>query len=233
MTPASRASTPPDRIRWMFDGIADRYDLLNSLLSLGQHRAWKERAADACRLRPGALVLDVCTGTGDIALALVRRGARAVALDFARRMMHIGRAKAQGKPVAFVCGDALLLPFADDAFDAATVGFSLRNVASVAKLLAEMVRVVRPGGWVVSLETSQPPRLVVRALYRLYLEITVGLTPLLSQGSAYRHLLRTIVAFPGAQEIAERFREAGLEEVSVSPLLLGAAAIHAGRVPAA
>ena len=218
-------------VRRLFGRIARRYDLLNSLLSLGQHLRWKRLAASACQAGRGSLLVDVCSGTADIALAQARGGGRAVAVDFSAPMLAVGRRKAEGQPVQFVLGDALHLPFPDDTFDAATAGFSLRNVASVPRLLGEMARVVRPGGWVVSLETSQPPWRLVRALYRGYLGVVVWLAPLLSDGPAYRWLLRTVVAFSTAEEVAEQFRGAGLREVQFSRLLLGAAAIHAGRVP--
>jgi len=215
----------------MFSRIAARYDLLNALLSLGQHRRWKALAARACRVPTGGLALDVCCGTGDIALALVHLGASAVALDFSPPMLAVARRKARGHPVAFLQADALSLPFPDNTFDAAAVGFSLRNVASIPRLLSEMARVVRPGGWIVSLETSQPPSRALRAIYRAYLELVSSLTPLLSEGAAYRYLLRTILAFPPAGQIAQQFRAAGLADVSFTPLLFGAAALHTGRVP--
>lgn len=222
----------PDCIRCMFGRIARRYDLLNSLLSLGRHRRWKRLAARACRLPPGGLALDVCAGTADIALALADLAGSAVALDFSAPMLALARRKAAGRPVTLVQADALHLPFLDGTFHAAAVGFSLRNVASVPRLLSEMARVVRPGGWVVSLETSQPTCAALRALYRAYLEIMVLLSTVLSEGPAYRHLLRTIIAFPPADRVADLFRRAGLRDVSYRLLAFGAAALHAGRVPA-
>jgi len=214
----------------MFGRIAHRYDLLNFLISLGQNHRWKDRAAQACQVPPGGLALDVCAGTADIALALERRGARAAALDFAREMLTVGKRKARGRFVMFVQGDALALPFPDSTFEAAVVGFSLRNVASVLRLLCEMRRVVRPGGRVVSLETSQPPFRFVRALYRAYLKVAISLAPLLSEGSAYGYLAGSILTFPAAEEIADVFRAAGLREVSFQRLLFGVVAIHSGRV---
>jgi demethylmenaquinone methyltransferase/2-methoxy-6-polyprenyl-1,4-benzoquinol methylase len=215
----------------MFGRIARRYDLLNTLLSLGQHRRWKRLAAQACQVPPGGLALDLCCGTADIALALTRRRARAAALDFSRPMLDVGRRKSRGQPISFLQADALSLPFPDDTFHAAAIGFSLRSVASIPRLLAEMARVVRPGGWIVSLETSQPPSRLLRAIYRVYLAAAVAPAPLLPGGSAYRYLLRTILAFSPAERIADLFRAAGLTGVSYRLLLFGAAAIHTGRVP--
>lgn len=223
-------TAPREQVRRMFGRIAGRYDLVNDLISLAQHRRWKRLAAQACRLSPGGRVLDVCAGTADIALAAAAHGARAVALDFSPEMVAIGVAKARGKPVAFVRGDALDLPFRDGSFDAAAVGFSLRNVASVPQLLREMRRVVRPGGRVVSLETSQPRCRAVRALYHLYLRCAVSLAPLVSEGPAYRYLAGTIFAFAGSEEIAALFRAAGLRDVGFTALALGAVALHVGRV---
>lgn len=222
-------SVSPGQIRRMFGRVAARYDLINALITLGQNHRWKNLAANTCRVPVGALALDVCAGTADISLALARRGARAVALDFSSEMLALGQRKSRGKPIAFVLGDALQLPFPDRTFEAAVVGFSLRNVASLPQLLAEMRRVVKPGGWVVSLETSQPPSRLVRALYRLYLSITISFTPLLSEGSAYGYLASSILAFPPAEEVAAAFRAAGLTDVSFQLQLLGVVAVHAGR----
>lgn len=215
----------------MFDRIAPRYDLVNSLLSLGQHRRWKARAARLCQVPPGGRALDVCAGTGDIALALSRLGAEVVALDFAPHMLARAQERRGRQRLALVQGDALALPFRDASFEAAAVGFSLRNVFSLPGLLAEMRRVVRPGGWVVSLETSQPSSRLVQRIYHQYLRLAVSFAPLLSVGSAYRYLAQTIFAFPPADEVAGLFRAAGLEEVSHQALLLGVVAIHRGRVP--
>ncbi len=222
----------------MFGRIAGRYDLLNSLISLGQHRRWKDLTALACRPASGRLVLDVCAGTADIAIAAARRGSKAVALDFSLPMLRLGRRKARGLPVAFVEADALRLPFCDDTFCAATIGFSLRNIAaptgdmaSIAALISELSRVVRPGGWVVSLETSQPPSRIARSAYHAYLRLAVALSPLLSEGGAYRYLLRTVTEFPPADRVADLFRAAGLRDVGYTHLLLGAAAVHTGRAP--
>lgn len=224
--------TSPAATRGIFDRIARRYDLLTALLSLGQHARWKRLAAEACRLPPEGMALDVCAGTGDIGLDIERRGGQAVALDFSGSMLRMARGRKRRRRLAVVQADALCLPFARDAFHAAVVGFGLRYAASVPALLSEMARVVRPGGWVVSLETSQPTSLLVRVPYRLYLELVITVAGLFSQRAAYRYLLRTIVAFSPADWVAERFREAGLEDIVTTPLLLGAAAIHAGRVPA-
>lgn len=213
----------------MFDRIAGRYDLLNSLISLGQHRRWKRLTAAAAALSAGELALDVATGTGDIAFALAEADARVVGLDFAAGMLALARRRGRGRPVWLVRGDALRLPFPDDTFAAATIGFTLRNLTSRALLLAELARVTRPGGRVVVLETSQPPCALLRALYHGYLRAATSLAPLLSEGAAYRHLARTVIAFPPAEEIAGEFRAAGLQNVSFRRLLFGTVALHVGE----
>ncbi len=223
----------PDQIRRMFDRVAHRYDLVNSLISLGLHRRWRRCAAAAARLPAGGLALDVCAGTGDIAIALVRRGGRAVALDFAPEMIAVGRRKAASLGVRYVRADALLLPLPDHTFDAATIGFSLRNLASRARLFAELARVVKPGGRVVSLETSQPPNRLVRAIYRLYLAVMMSFAGAISDGSAYRHLAGTIASFPPAEVIADEMTAAGLGKVTFRRLVLGTVAMHVGIVKTA
>jgi len=216
----------------MFSRISARYDLLNAFISLGLNRRWKDLTARACRVPSGGLALDVCAGSADIALALERRGARVVALDFSREMLLVARRKVRDRPIWIVEGDALQLPFPNRTFDAAAVGFSLRNIESLPRLLAEMARVVRPGGWVVSLETSQPPARALRLIYHAYLRLAISFTPLLSHGSAYRYLARSIFVFPPAEEIAQAFRAAGLRQVSFTRLLFGVVAIHRGQVGA-
>jgi demethylmenaquinone methyltransferase/2-methoxy-6-polyprenyl-1,4-benzoquinol methylase len=223
----------PAQVRQMFDRIARHYNLINFLISLGQQQRWKRLVAELAQAPPGGLALDVCAGTGDIARALARLGARVVALDFSREMMAIGARRAVGLPISYVQGDALALPFPDHALVAATIGFSLRNVAPRAQLFAEMSRVVRPGGRIVILETSQPPMRAVRAIFRAHITLASFLAPVLTSGAAYRYLARTIIAFPDADAIAAEMRAAGLEEVSYRRLMFGAVAVHVGRVQGA
>ena len=225
-------SPEPPAIRGLFDRIAGRYDLLNSLLSFGLHHHWKRIAAVAAAVPPGALALDVATGTGDIARALAARGAGAVGLDFSRPMLAVARRRTAGANTRFVLGDALRLPFPDDTFAAATIGFTLRNVASRPRLFSEMARVTGPGGRVLALETSQPPHHLVRAAYHAYLRAATAAAPLLSDGPAYRHLADSVIAFPGAEEIAEELRAAGLRNVQFRRLFLGVLAVHIGEVAA-
>lgn len=215
----------------MFDGIAGRYDLLNTLISLGLHKRWKRAAAKIASVPPDGLALDVCAGTGDIAVALAERGARAVCVDFSQEMIARGRARTARLRISYVQGDALLLPFPDDAFDAATIGFSLRNVSSRPRLFAEMARVVRPGGTVVALEASRPANSMVRVCHRAYLTLAAAAAGLIADRDAYRYLAASILSFPSPEEVAGEMAEAGLAEVCVRRFALGAAALYWGVKP--
>ncbi len=214
----------------MFDDIAGRYDLLNTLISLGLHKRWKRAAAQRAAVPPGGLALDVCAGTGDVAAALLERGARVVCVDFSREMIARGRRRVRAP---YVLGDALLLPFPDAAFDAAVIAFSLRNVSSRAKLFSEMARVVRPGGVVVALEASRPRNPVLRIAHRFYLGLATAAAGLFSQRDAYRYLAGSILSFPPPEEVAREMREAGLTEVGVRSFALGAAVLYSGVKPPA
>ncbi len=218
----------PPRIRAMFDRISPRYDLLNHLLSLNADVLWRRRAAALCA---GARrVLDVCTGTGDLALEVRRRsGARVAGADFSRRMLRIGRRKAAGA-VGFLAADAARLPFRDGAFDACTAAFGLRNVADPARGIAEMARVVRPGGRVVILEFALPPHPLLRGGYLFYFDRILPCLGRMISGSAdaYRHLPDSVRGWPPPPELAAMMSRAGLRGVSFELLTGGIAALHSG-----
>ena len=218
----------------MFARIVQSYDLMNTLMTFGLDRSWRDAAADATLLRPGGLALDVACGTGELAFALVRAGARlAIGLDFTPEMLEAARAK-EDRPGAtrtlFVAGDALHLPFPNDAFDAATVGFGLRNFADLPRALAELRRVVKPGGRVVSLEMTHTPFPVVALLFWPYFHLLVPLIGRLVSGDpgAYRYLPASVGSFPSASELARLMHTAGLREVRYRYLGLGTVAIHVG-----
>jgi demethylmenaquinone methyltransferase/2-methoxy-6-polyprenyl-1,4-benzoquinol methylase len=226
---------PAGEVRAMFDRIAPRYDLLNRVMTAGLDGRWRETAAAAADVAAGGSALDVCTGTGDLALALARRvtpSGRVVGLDFAERMLARARAKAAAAatPVEFVRGDALALPFADDAFDAATVAFGIRNVADLDAGIAEMARVVRPGGRVVILEITTPGHL--RPFYDLWFDRLVPqLGRLLGRdGAAYTYLPASVKRFPEARPLAARMAAAGLHDVRWQLFAGGIVALHYGRV---
>ncbi len=220
----------------MFDRIAPRYDLLNRVMTAGLDGRWREAAAAAADVAAGGSAIDVCTGTGDLALALQRRvtsTGRVLGVDFAENMLEIAREKAAARSqgVEFVAGDALALPAGDDSFDAATVAFGIRNVSDLDAALAEMARVVRPGGKVVILEITTPRRL--RGFYHAWFDRVV---PLLGrvlgrERDAYGYLPASVRRFPEPPELARRMSAAGLQDIRWRPFAAGIVALHHGRVP--
>jgi demethylmenaquinone methyltransferase / 2-methoxy-6-polyprenyl-1,4-benzoquinol methylase len=219
----------------MFDRIAPRYDLLNRAMTAGFDGRWRRAAAAAADLAAGDRALDCCTGTGDLAFELADRvtsSGQVVGLDFAERMLALAREKAaaRGAPVEFTAGDALALPFPDDGFDAATVAFGIRNVSDLDRGLAEMSRVVRPGGRVVILEITTPRRL--RRFYELWFERAVPrLGRLLGRdGAAYSYLPASVRRFPEPPALAARMAAAGLTDVRWRLFAGGIVALHHGRV---
>ncbi len=222
----------------MFDGIAARYDLLNRLISLGLDRGWRRALVEALAPAAPARVLDLATGTGDVALALARRfaGARVFGLDPSPRMLALAPAKVARAGVAARCrwllGDAQRLPFPARSFDGVTIAFGIRNVPDRDAALAEMARVTRPGGVVAVLELSEPRRGLLAPLARLHVHRLVpGLGALLSGSREYAYLARSIAAFPAPEEFAARLEAAGLEAVAARPLTFGTVHLYTGRVP--
>jgi len=216
----------PQAVRKAFGRIARRYDLLNTLLSLGLHKAWRRRAAALCG--EGRWALDVCVGTGDLSRRLARRFRRVVGVDFSRPMLQVAQRRGGA---ALIEGDALALPFGDDAFDCAVIGFSLRNVADLGALFREMARVVRPGGRVVSLELTRPPGPLLGWAHRWYVGAVVPAVGALVDREAYRHLAETVGAFPEPEAIAAIMAESGLREVRIQRLSGGIVTIHVAVVP--
>jgi demethylmenaquinone methyltransferase/2-methoxy-6-polyprenyl-1,4-benzoquinol methylase len=220
----------------MFDGIAGRYDLMNSVMTAGMHHRWRERAADLARLRPGQSALDVCCGTGDLALELAQRvtpGGRVVGLDFSEPMLELAREKSEdaGVPVRWVQGNALELPFPDGEFDACTVGFGVRNVVDLDRGIAEMARVVRPGGRVVILEITTPQRPPLSWFYAVWFDRIVPLLGTVAgDRDAYTYLPDSVRRFPPARELAAVMHRAGLHDVRYLILAGGIIAIHSGTV---
>lgn len=224
-------------VRRMFDRIVPRYDLMNRVMTGGRDEVWRKMVAKrAVAVDPSAIVLDVATGTGDLAFAIRRAGAASVVgVDFSREMIAAAHRKAGRKDdaTAFLVADALYLPFADETFDACTVSFGLRNMADYDAALTEMTRILRPGGTFVCLEMTPFRRPIVGPLFRVYFDRLVPLVGGLLSGnlSAYRYLPRSVEAFPPAHELAERMRAIGLDDVEYSLLGLGAVAIHSGTRP--
>lgn len=236
MSSAAPGRLPAEAVREMFDRIAPRYDLLNRVMSARQDVRWRGAAAAAADLAAGERALDVCTGTGDLAFALADRvtpRGEVVGVDFSEAMLALARRKAAARPggIRFAAADALALPFPDGSFDASTVAFGIRNVTDLDAGLAEMARVVRPGGRVVVLEITTPSRM--RAFYALWLDrIVPRLGRLLArERSAYGYLPASVRRFPAPPELAARMAAAGLADVRWRPFAGGVVALHHGRVP--
>lgn len=218
----------PDEVAAMFDGVARRYDITNTLLSMGQDHRWRKRARQCLELREGQHVLDLAAGTGVSTAELRRSGAHAVACDFSLGMLRAGRASRSRRDVPFVAGDALHLPFADASFDAATISFGLRNVADVPRALREMARVVRPGGRLVVCEFSRPVFAPFRVLYLNYLMRALPWIArrVSSNPDAYVYLAESIRAWPAQRELAQTIAAAGWTDVRHRNLTGGIVALH-------
>jgi demethylmenaquinone methyltransferase/2-methoxy-6-polyprenyl-1,4-benzoquinol methylase len=228
-SPLAGVDKHPSRIAGMFDAIAPRYDFLNHFLSAGLDRRWRSIAIDALKLPDGAQVLDLCTGTADLAVAAVTRvhGARVLGVDFAGEMLRLGLAKTRrmglAKPIRLVRGDATRIPVGDGTCDATTIGFGIRNVAEPDKALAEIARVLKPGGRLAILEFGQPRIPGIRTLYLWYFKY---LLPLLGRlvsrhGSAYSYLPASVGTFPTPAEFVRHLTAAGLSQVQAVPLTFG------------
>ncbi|MGB8649638.1 MAG: demethylmenaquinone methyltransferase [Mycobacteriales bacterium] len=223
MTRASLDKDPAD-VAAMFDEVAPRYDLTNTVLSLGQDRGWRTAVTDALRLQPGESVLDLAAGTATSSAALARSGARVVGCDFSLGMLRVGK----GKGVDLVAGDALRLPFADASFDAVTISFGLRNTADVQQALAEMRRVTRPGGRLVVCEFSHPTWKPFRTVYVEYLMrlLPAVATRVSSDPAAYVYLAESIRAWPDQAGLASELQRAGWDTVGWRNLTGGIVALH-------
>lgn len=227
------------QVRAMFDRIAGLYDRMNTVMTAGLHRAWRRRAADLAEVSPGDRVLDVATGTGDLALELAARvapGGEVVGIDFSQRMLELARAKARadGRPgvsVRFQPANALALPFDANEYAAATVGFGARNFADLERGLAEMVRVVRPGGRVVVLEITTPRRPPLSTFFELWFDRVVPvLGRLAGDAAAYSYLPSSVRRFPGPDQLAELMARSGLCDVRYLLTAGGIVALHVGVV---
>jgi demethylmenaquinone methyltransferase/2-methoxy-6-polyprenyl-1,4-benzoquinol methylase len=223
--PVTEGRLEPDAVRRMFDRIAPVYDAMNRVMTAGLDRRWRRLAAESA-VREGDRVLDACCGTGDLALAAERLGGRVTGIDFSERMLE--RARRKSSSIEWVRGDVLDLPFHEEAFDAATVGFGVRNVADLGRALGELRRVLRPGGRLAILEITTP-RGLLRPFYRLWFD---GVVPLLGKllpgGSAYTYLPASVRRFPSPEELADLLRHAGFEDVSYRLLAGGIVALHTG-----
>ena len=241
MPTSSRSSSPlpppeekPTFVRNMFADAAQRYDRMNRLMTLGQDQRWRRLVVEACQLPAGGRLLDVATGTADIALEALRQHPDAflIGTDFTHEMMRIGQAKDIDGRISFVEADALRLPFHDNSFDAATSGFLMRNVTDVKAAFAEQRRVVKPGGRVVCLEITRPATPIWRDIFHFYF---FNLVPRVSSffssnKDAYTYLPHSTLQFPRPPQLAEIMRSVGLKNVTWRTLMLGTMALHIGEV---
>lgn len=242
------------KVKRLFTSIAPRYDLMNDLQSFGLHRYWKRRVIQAAGVRPGARALDLCCGTGDLALALARRGAWVVGMDFSERMLDIARERNNSETgpaepeirmlpqggtnirdrrtsPQFILGDAQQIPFADESFEIVTVGYGLRNLASWETGLREMKRVAKPGGRLLALEFGKPDQKLWRGLYFGYLRLFVPLLGRIFCGNAqaYAYILESLRHYPAQRGVAAKMEDLGLVNVQIINLLGGVMSVNCGE----
>ena len=217
--------------RQLFSTIADRYDLITAVLSYGQDARWKRKLIDLARVQRGERVLDLACGTGDIAFAAAAHGARVVGLDITHRMLQLAAQKSGS--VALVAGDMTSLPFTPRTFDLVTTGYGLRNVPDLTIAIDEIVRVLRPGGRLLSLDFNRPRPALVRAAYLSYLTVVgAALGWLLHRDpDTYRYIPASISRYPGAAGVARLLSSRGFTNVRVIPLLFGLMTLHLAEGP--
>ena len=228
----SSADSKAPYVRRLFHTIAGRYDLITGLLSFGRDRRWKATLVGLADVRPGMRALDLAAGTGDIAFGVAARGAHVTALDITHRMLQIASGKRPASAaVTFVTGDMMALPFPDNSFDLVTTGYGIRNVPVIEPAIAEIGRVLRPGGLLLSLDFDRPAHPLVRAVYLGYLTIVGSALGwvLHRDPDTYRYIPESIRSYPGASGVAERLGQAGFDDSRVIPLLGGLMAINVAR----
>lgn len=235
----SMKQTKEERVHHVFETIYNRYDFMNSVISFQRHKSWRKDTMKRMNVQPGQQALDVCCGTADWTIALadaVGKSGKVYGLDFSKNMLKVGDEKIEElglSQATLLHGNAMDLPFDDNTFDFVTIGFGLRNVPDYMQVLKEMARVVKPGGKVICLETSQPTMPVFRQLYYAYFSYIM---PVLGKVFAksydeYSWLQESAKDFPGQKELAKMFEQAGLVDVIVKPYTGGVSAMHMGTKP--
>mgnify|MGYP000274048249 CR=1 FL=1 len=221
----------PDDVSKMFDAVANRYDFLNDLLSLGRTKAWRRVVTSIIAPKPGMKILDIAAGTGSSSRPLVDKGADVIALDFSEGMLAQGRK--QNRDIKFMQGDALNLPFEENTFDVTTISFGLRNTSDTSKALRESFRVLKSGGRMVVVEFSQPTNRIFRTIYLRYLmrALPTVARKVSSNPDAYVYLAESILAWPNQNGLADLMRAAGFGSVQWKNLTFGIVAIHTGVKP--
>ncbi|MWV44722.1 demethylmenaquinone methyltransferase [Paenibacillus sp. HJL G12] len=225
-----------DHVQSVFESIASKYDIMNDILSFRRHKAWRKFTMKQMAMKPGDTAVDLCCGTCDWTLSMAEASGtgQVIGLDFSPNMLKVGenkvRAKHKEDQITLVQGNAMELPFEDNRFDYATIGFGLRNVPDLEKVLQEMRRVVKPGGMVVCLELSKPTWQPFKGIYYFYFQkILPSLGKLFAKRyDQYKWLPDSLALFPGREELAAIFRNVGLEHVKAYPLTGGIAALHIG-----
>ena len=224
----------------LFATVARRYDLINDVQSFGLHRWWKKQLIRLAKVRSGEHALDLCCGTGDIAFSMAKAGAKVTGLDFSEPMLKVAQARSAREKTApnnpqFICGDAQNTTLREASFEIVTIGYGLRNLASVEAGLREMIRVLKPGGRLLVLDFGKPDNPLWRAFYFGYLRLCVPVFGLIFCGkaSAYSYILESLKHYPAQRGVEARMRELGLVNVRVENPLGGAMGINYGEKPAA
>ncbi|MFD1677979.1 demethylmenaquinone methyltransferase [Alicyclobacillus fodiniaquatilis] len=227
-------------VREMFNGIAHKYDFMNTLMSFGMHQSWRRYAIKRARIAPGMHALDACCGTADFTLEIARTvgpSGRVTGLDFSEEMLAVGQNKVRNSDVrmqiTLMQGNVLQLPFEDNRFDAVTVGWGLRNVPDIDVALQELYRVVKPGGWVVSLDMGKPSAPIFKQGYWLYFNWLVPMLGKITAGRkrAYQYLHDSSRAFDSQRQLVQRFARLGFKNATYHNLMGGVVAVVEGQKP--
>ncbi|WP_018755313.1 demethylmenaquinone methyltransferase [Paenibacillus terrigena] len=236
MMDTNSSKTKEQFVHAVFENIAPKYDMMNDVLSFRRHKAWRKFTMKKMNVKPGDTAIDLCCGTCDwtISIAEASQTGNIVGLDFSQNMLDVGKVKVdragKTRQIDLVQGNAMELPFEDNQFEYATIGFGLRNVPDLKRVLKEMQRVVKPGGMIVCLELSKPTWQPFKGIYYFYFQKVLPLIGkyLVKRYEQYKWLPDSLVAFPGRYELAEIYREIGLHDVQAYPLTGGIAALHIG-----